>query len=149
MGLSGVAAGAACVGCCCQMIGFAVAGYRDNGFGGLVSHGIGTSMIQIPNIMKKPAIWLAPTLASAVLGPVSSAVLKMTNTPTGAGMGTSGLVGQFEAFSAMLPANGVFRTTVTVIVMHFILPAVVTLAFDWAFRRLGWVKKGDMKLVKG
>ncbi len=149
MGLSGVAAGAACVGCCCQMIGFAVASYRDNGFGGLVSQGIGTSMIQIPNIMKKPAIWLAPTLASAVLGPISSAVLKMTNTPTGAGMGTSGLVGQFEAFTAMVPANGVFRTTVTVIVMHFLLPAVVTLAFDWAFRRLGWVKKGDMKLAKG
>ncbi len=149
LGLSGVAAGAACVGCCCQMIGFAVASYRDNGVGGLISQGIGTSMIQIPNIMKKPVIWLAPTLASAVLGPVSSAVLKMTNTSTGAGMGTSGLVGQFEAFSAMLPANGALRTTVTVIVMHFILPAVITLGFDWALRRLGWVKKGDMKLSKG
>ncbi len=149
LGLSGVAAGAACVGCCCQMIGFAVSSYRDNGFGGLISQGIGTSMIQIPNIMKKPAIWLAPTLASAVLGPVSSAVLKMTNTPTGAGMGTSGLVGQFEAFTAMVPANGVFRTTVMVIVMHFLLPAVVTLGFDWAVCRLGWVKKGDMKLTRG
>lgn len=149
LGLSGIAAGAACVGCCCQMIGFAVASYRDNGVGGLISQGIGTSMIQIPNIMKKPAIWLAPTLASAVLGPVSSALLKMTNTPTGSGMGTSGLVGQFEAFSAMLPANGVFRTTVMVIVMHFLLPAVITLGFDWAFRRLGWVKNGDMRLSKG
>ena len=149
LGLSGVAAGAACVGCCCQMICFAVASYKDNGVGGLVSQGIGTSMLQVPNIMKKPAIWLAPTLASAVLGPIASAVLKMTNTPTGSGMGTSGLVGQFEAFTSMLPANGVFRTTVTVIVMHFLLPAIITLGFDWAFRRIGWVKKGDMKLIKG
>lgn len=148
LGLSGVAAGAACVGCCCQMIGFAVASYRDNGVGGLVSQGLGTSMLQIPNIMKKPAVWLAPTLASAILGPVASALLKMTNTPTGSGMGTSGLVGQFEAFSAMLPANGVLRTTITVIVMHFLLPAIITLGFDWAFRRIGWVKKGDMKLAK-
>lgn len=148
LGLNGIAAGAACVGCCCQMIGFAVASYRDNGVGGLISQGIGTSMIQMPNIMKRPAIWLAPTLASAILGPVSSAVLKMTNTSTGAGMGTSGLVGQFEAFSAMLPANGVFRTTVSVVVMHFLLPAIVTLAFDWAFCRLGWVRKGDMRLSK-
>ncbi|MBR4881825.1 MAG: PTS sugar transporter subunit IIC, partial [Clostridia bacterium] len=149
LGLSGIAAGAACVGCCCQMVGFAVSSYRDNGFGGLVSQGIGTSMIQIPNIMRKPLIWLAPTLASAVLGPVSSAVLKMTNTSTGAGMGTSGLVGQFEAFNAMLPANGAFRTTVMVIVMHFILPAIVTLCFDWAMRRIGLVKNGDMTLSRG
>lgn len=149
MKLSGIAAGAACVGCCCQMIGFAVSSYRDNGVSGLISQGIGTSMIQMPNIMRKPAIWLAPTLASAILGPISSAVLKMTNTPTGSGMGTSGLVGQFEAFSVMLPSQGVFRTTVTVILMHFLLPALVTLGFDWVFRRLGWVKKGDMKLSKG
>ncbi|MBR6515145.1 MAG: PTS sugar transporter subunit IIC [Clostridia bacterium] len=148
LGLSGIAAGAACVGCCCQMIGFAVSSYRDNGFGGLVSQGIGTSMIQIPNIMKKPVIWLAPTLASAVLGPISSALLRMTNTPTGAGMGTSGLVGQFEAFTAMLPANGWLRTTIMVVVMHFLLPALLTLGFDWIFRKLKWVKKGDMKLTK-
>ena len=149
LGLSGIAAGAACVGCCCQMIGFAVSSFRDNGISGLISQGIGTSMIQMPNILKKPQIWLAPTLASAVLGPISSAVLRMTNTATGSGMGTSGLVGQFEAFTAMLPANGVLRTTLMVVVMHFLLPAVVTLAFDWAFCRLGWVKKGYMKLLKG
>lgn len=149
LGLSGIAAGAACVGCCCQMIGFAVSSYRDNGVGGLISQGIGTSMLQIPNIMKKPAIWLAPTLASAVLGPIASALLGMTNTPTGAGMGTSGLVGQFEAFTAMVPANGFVRTLITVIVMHFLLPALVTLAFDFVFRRIGWVKKGDMRLPRG
>ena len=144
--LSGLAAGAACIGCCTQMIGFAVASYRDNGFGGFVSQGIGTSMLQIPNIMKKPQIWIAPTLASAILGPISSAVLGMTNTATGSGMGTSGLVGQFEAFSAMLPDFGAFNTTVLVLGMHFIAPAVLTLLIDLAVRKLGWVKKGDMKL---
>ena len=148
MGLSGIAAGAACVGCCCQMVGFAVASFRDNGVGGLVSQGIGTSMIQIPNIMKKPAIWIAPTLASAVLGPISSALLGMTNTATGAGMGTSGLVGQFEAFSSMVGDYGTVRTLIIIIVMHFVLPAIVTIGFDWAVRRFGWVKKGDMKLAK-
>ncbi|MBQ4561580.1 MAG: PTS sugar transporter subunit IIC [Clostridia bacterium] len=148
MKLTGIAAGAACVGCCCQMIGFAVASYRDNGAGGLISQGIGTSMIQIPNIMKKPAIWLAPTLASAVLGPVSSALLKMTNTPTGSGMGTSGLVGQFEAFADMAPDFGVWQILVMILVMHFLLPALFTLGFDWVFVRLGWVKKGDMKLPR-
>lgn len=147
LGLSGIAAGAACVGCCCQMIGFAVSSYRDNGIGGLVSQGIGTSMIQIPNIMKRPQIWLAPTLSAAVLGPISSAVLKMTNTPTGSGMGTSGLVGQFEAFSSMVPANGVFRTTVMVVLMHFVLPAALTLIFDRIFFKLKWVRKGDMRLT--
>lgn len=148
LGLSGIAAGAACVGCCCQMIGFAVASYRDNGFGGLISQGIGTSMLQIPNIMKRPQIWIAPTLASAVLGPVSSAVFGMTNTATGAGMGTSGLVGQFEAFSAMIPQFGGVATTLMVLAMHFVLPAALTFAFDAALRKLGWVRKGDMTLPK-
>lgn len=148
LGLSGIAAGAACVGCCCQMIGFAVASYRDNGVGGMIAQGLGTSMIQMPNIMSHPQIWLAPTLASLVLGPISSALLRMTNTATGAGMGTSGLVGTLEAFSSMLPANGVFRTTLCVVIMHFIAPAVITVAFDWAFRKLGWIKKGYMTLPK-
>ena len=94
IGIDGIAAGAACIGCCCQMVGFAVASYQDNGLGGLFSQGVGTSMLQFPNIMRRPQIWLAPTLASAVLGPVSTAVLGMTNTPYGAGMGTSGLVGR-------------------------------------------------------
>ncbi|MBQ3101335.1 MAG: PTS sugar transporter subunit IIC [Clostridia bacterium] len=146
MGLSGLAAGAAVTGCCCQMVGFAVASYRDNGFGGLVAQGVGTSMIQIPNIMRRPQIWIAPTLASAVLGPISSAVLKMTNTSIGSGMGTSGLVGQFEAFSSMLPTFGTVKTTVMVLLMHVVLPAILTLAFDFVLCRIGWVKKGDMAL---
>ena len=146
LNLSGLAAGAAAIGCSAQMIGFAVASYRENGFGGLLSQGLGTSMLQFSNIMRRPLIWLAPTLASAVLGPVSTCVLKMTNTPTGAGMGTSGLVGQFGAWSAMSGSMDSVLLLVEIIVMHFVAPALLTLFFDKIFRKLGWVHSGDMKL---
>jgi uncharacterized membrane protein len=148
IGIDGLAAGAAVAGCCCQMVGFAVASFRDNGWGGLISQGVGTSMLQFPNIMRRPAIWIAPTLASAVLGPVSTAVFKMTNTPTGAGMGTSGLVGQFGAFDAMSASFGAVQTLLLVLLMHFALPAVLTLLFDYIMRKIGWVKPGDMALQK-
>lgn len=148
IGIDGIAAGAAVVGCCCQMVGFAVASFRDNRWGGLFSQGLGTSMLQFPNIMRRPQIWIAPTLASAVLGPISTTVLKMTNTSLGAGMGTSGLVGQFGAFDAMAESRGFMPTLIMVIVMHFILPAVLTLVFDFGLRRIGWVKSGDMKLIE-
>ena len=141
--LNGLAAGAAAVGCCCQMVGFAVASFRENSWGGLISQGIGTSMLQFSNIMRHPQIWIAPTLASAVLGPVSTCLFRMTNTASGAGMGTSGLVGQFGAFAAM---GGSAEVWFQVILMHFVLPAVLTLLFDWFLRRLGWVKDGYMKL---
>lgn len=147
IGIDGIAAGAAVVGCCCQMVGFAVASFRDNGWGGLISQGLGTSMLQFPNIMRRPQIWIAPTLASAVLGPISTALLKMTNTSLGAGMGTSGLVGQFGAFDAMAESFGVPQTLAMVIAMHFVLPAVLTLMFDFVLRRIGWVKAGYMKLA--
>ena len=145
IGISGIAAGAACVGCCCQMIGFAVASYRDNGIGGATSVGIGTSMLLFPNILRRPQIWLAPTLAAAVLGPISTAVLGMTNTSVGAGMGTSGLVGQFGALDAMglTPKAGLL-----ILLMHFTLPALLTLFFDFIFRKLGWVKAGYMKIER-
>lgn len=148
IGLDGLAAGAACVGCCCQMIGFAAASWRDNGLGGAVSQGIGTSMLQFPNIVRRPVIWLAPTLASAILGPISSAVLQMRNTPSGAGMGTSGLVGQFGAFDAMAGTMSVWLFCLEILMMHFILPAALTLFFDAAFYKLGWVRKGDMKIYE-
>ncbi len=148
IGLDGIAAGAACVGCCCQMVGFAVASWRDNGLGGTLSQMFGTSMLQFSNIVRRPAIWLAPTLASAVLGPISAAVLKMTNTPMGAGMGTSGLVGQFNAYDAMSSSTPFWIFLLELVVMHFILPACLTLAFDGIFRKLGWVKKGDMKIYE-
>lgn len=148
IGLDGIAAGAACVGCCCQMIGFAVASWRDNGLGGALSQGLGTSMLQFSNIVRRPIIWLAPTLASAILGPVSAAVLKMTNTPQGAGMGTSGLVGQFGAYDAMGGTMPFWMFLVEILLMHFLLPAALTLFFDAAFRKLNWVRKGDMKIFE-
>lgn len=146
IGIDGIAAGAAAVGCSCQMIGFAVACYRDNDIGGSLSVGVGTSMLQFHNILRHPQIWLAPTLASAVLGPISTALLGMTNTATGAGMGTSGFVGQFGAYDAMASTIGSTAAIAEIAAMHFLLPAVLTLTFDYCFRRLGWIKPGYMKL---
>ncbi len=145
LGLEGLAAGAAAVGCACQMVGFGVVSYKDNGLGGLISQGIGTSMLQFANIMKKPAIWLAPTLAAAVLGPISTAVFGMSNTSSGAGMGTSGLVGQFGAMSAMAEGNTVL-TLLIVVLMHFIFPAILSFLFYKVFYKIGLVKDGDMKI---
>lgn len=143
IGIDGIAAGAAVVGCCCQMIGFAVAGYRDTKLGGAISVGVGTSMLQIPNIMKHPQILIAPTLASAILGPISTKVLAMTNTKVGAGMGTSGFVGQFGAFEAM---GFTAESVIKVLLMHFVLPALLTLLFDLILRKMKWVKPGYMTL---
>lgn len=147
MGITGLAAGAATIGCCCNMVGFAVISYRENKFGGLIAQGIGTSMLQMPNIVRHPQIWVPSIIASAVLGPVSSAVLKMVSTPVGSGMGSAGLVGQFAAFNAM--TEGGFSSGITLImiaVMHFILPAVVALGVSEAMRKLGMIKPGYMKL---
>ncbi len=147
MGITGLAAGAATVGCCCNMVGFAIASYRENKMGGLIAQGLGTSMLQVPNIVTHPLIWLPAILSSAVLGPISSAVFKMVSNPVGSGMGSAGLVGQFSAYAAMIEdgtSGGV--AVLLIIVMHFILPAVVTLAISEAMRKLGWIKSGDMKL---
>ena len=145
--LNGLAAGAATVGCCTQMIGFAVAGYRDTKVSGLLSVGIGTSMLQFGNIMRRPQIWIAPTLASAILGPVSTCVFKMTNTAAGAGMGTSGFVGQFGTLAAMGGTVGYFELFLEIALLHFILPALVTLIIDKLLYNIGWVKDGDMALA--
>ena len=144
--LSGLAAGAATVGCCAQMVGFAVASFRDNGWGGLLSQGVGTSMLQFGNIMKKPQIWIAPTLASAVMGPLSTCVFRMESTAAGAGMGTSGLVGQFGTFAAMGGTVNGWVLFGEVLLLHVLLPALLTLLFDFILRKIGWVKDGDMKL---
>ena len=101
LGIDGLAAGAATVGCCAQMVGFAVISYRDNGIGGLLSQGLGTSMLQIGNIARKPIIWLSPIIASAILGPVSTCLLEMTNNALGAGMGTSGRGGPLATYATM------------------------------------------------
>ncbi len=147
LGLDGLAAGAAAVGCSAQMIGFAVASYRENKLGGLVAQGLGTSMLQFGNICRRPQILIAPTLAGAILGPVSTAVFHMVNNPMGAGMGTSGLVGQFGAYSAMTAAGFTPAATLGLIaLMHFVLPAALTLGISEVLRRIGWVKFGDQKL---
>lgn len=148
MGITGLAAGAATIGCCCQMVGFAVASYRENKVGGLIAQGIGTSMLQVPNIVKRPVIWLPPIIASAILGPVASALLKMTSTPVGSGMGTSGLVGQFAAYDAMVAAGtSIPVVMIEIILMHFVLPAVLTLAISEGMRKAGWIRKGDMAIT--
>ncbi len=147
LGLSGIAGGAAVVGCSAQMVGFAVASYRENKLGGLLAQGVGTSMLQMPNIVRHPQIWIPPIITSAILGPISSAVLKMECYASGSGMGTSGLVGQFMTYSAMTdsgvdPAVAVIE----IIVMHFIAPALITLAISEFMRKKKWISFGDMKL---
>lgn len=147
LGLSGIAAGAAVAGCCANMVGFAVASYRDNGFGGLVAQGIGTSMLQMPNIVKKPIIWLPAIIASAVTGPISSAVLGMVNNSTGAGMGTAGLVGQIMGYQELTAAGATpMVALLEMLAIHFILPGIIAFGVSEAMRKLGWLKKGDMKL---
>lgn len=147
MGLTGLAAGAATIGCCCQMVGFAVASYRENKFGGFIAQGIGTSMLQVPNILRRPLIWLPPIISSAILGPVASAVLHMVSTPIGSGMGSAGFVGQIAAYGAMLETGMSSKVAlIQILLMHFILPAVVTLIFSEGMRKAGWIKEGDMKL---
>ena len=143
MDLNGLAAGAATVGCAAQMIGFAVMSFRANSWGGLLAQGIGTSMLQIPNIIKHPWILLPPTLAGLVLGPLSITVWQMENIAVGAGMGTSGLVGQISTFVAM---GGASQVWLSVILLHFVFPAILTLLFAWPLRRLGKIKDEYMKL---
>lgn len=146
LNLSGLAAGAATVGCCCNMVGFAVASYRENKMGGLLAQGIGTSMLQVPNIVKKPIIWLPAILSSAILGPVSTMLFGMTNNATGSGMGTAGLVGQIMTWQVMAPGEDPALVMLKIIVIHFILPAVITLGISEFMRKKKWIKQGDMKL---
>ena len=146
LNLSGLAAGAATVGCCANMIGFAVASYKENKISGLISQGIGTSMLQVPNIMKKPLIWLPAIITSAILGPISTMVFKMTNNASGAGMGTSGLVGQFMTWQTMSPIENHTILFIKILLLHFILPALLALLINYILRKKGIIKDGDMKL---
>ena len=148
IGLSGLAAGAATVGCCAQMIGFAVISFKDNGFGGLISQGLGTSMLQIGNIARKPIIWLAPTLTAAILGPISTMVLKMTNSPAGAGMGTAGLVGPIGCWDTMSATMDGGVLMAEIVGLYFVAPAILSLIIHAIMVRRGWVKPGDMKLQR-
>ena len=143
LNLSGLAAGAATVGCCAQMVGFAFASYKENGVGGLLAQGIGTSMLQVSNIIKNPWILVPPTLAGAIVGPLSTCVFKMTNIPVGAGMGTCGLVGQIGTFTDM---GFTFDTLWKVVLLHIVLPAILAVVIDKVLRATGRIKDGDYKL---
>lgn len=144
--LNGIAAGAAVVGCCCNMVGFAVASYRDNKVGGLLAQGVGTSMLQIGNIMRKPIIWLPAIISSAILGPVSTILLGMTSNATGSGMGSAGLVGQIMTFQTMTATLPPAIVLAEIIMMHFVLPAILAFGISEFMRKKGWIKDGDMKL---
>lgn len=143
MDLSGLAAGAATAGCCAQMIGFAVISFKENGIGGLLAQGLGTSMLQVPNIIKNPMILLPPTLAAAITGPISTCLLHMTNNPAGSGMGTSGFVGQIMTFTVM---GFTTEILLKVLFLHFLLPGILSCIFYSIMKKKNLINKGDMKL---
>jgi uncharacterized membrane protein len=137
------------------MIGFAVMSYKENGAGGLVSQGLGTSMLQMPNIIKNPKVWIPPILASAVTGPIATCLfrLQMNGTPVSSGMGTCGLVGPIGVYTgwiqdieAGLKASVTFMDWAGLILIAFVLPAVLTLLFAYACRKAGWIHDGDLTL---
>ena len=144
LGLDGLAAGAAVIGCSAQMIGFATISFRENGVSGLIAQGLGTSMLQIGNIVKNPLILIPPTLAGVFTAPLAVGIFRMTNNQAGAGMGTSGLVGQFMAFEAM---GFSFSTLLMVLVFHIVIPAIISLLCFHYMQHKGWIKKGDLLLV--
>ncbi|MBR0409847.1 MAG: PTS sugar transporter subunit IIC [Eubacterium sp.] len=155
LGLTGLAGGAAVAGCCAQMVGFAVMSFPENRWGGLVSQGIGTSMLQMPNIVKNPRIWIGPTLASAITGPIATCIfhLKMNGPAIDSGMGTCGLVGQIGVFQGWLTdIEAGSKAAITgmdwigLIMISFILPAILAPLINMGCRKLGWVKDGDMTL---
>lgn len=144
IGITGLAGGAATVGCCCQMVGFAVMSFRANKWGGIVAQGLGTSMLQMGNIIKRPVIWLPTILSSAVLGPVSTLVFKCTNDGIAAGMGTCGLVGPLGMITNNANHDAMFW--VGLVLMCIVLPAIVTLLFSEIMRKIGWIRDEDLKL---
>ena len=141
--IGGIAGGAAAVGCCCQMVGFAACSFRENKWGGVVSQGLGTSMLQMGNICRNPRIWIAPTLASAICGPLSTMIFKLECTGVSAGMGTCGLVGPIGIVSAT--GTGAM-TWIGIALLCIVLPAVLSIVFTEIFRKIGWIREGDMKL---
>ena len=155
LGLTGLAGGAAVAGCCAQMVGFAVMSFRENGWGGLVSQGLGTSMLQMGNIIKNPRIWIAPTLASAITGPLATCLFhfEMNGAAVSSGMGTCGLVGQIGVYTGWV--NDIAAGTkaaitpmdwAAMVLICFVLPAVLSVLFCEIERKLGWIKEGDLKL---
>lgn len=143
LSLDGLAGGAATAGCCAQMIGFAVLSFRENGVGGLLAQGLGTSMLQMGNIVKNPKIWIPATLASMITGPIATMVFKLENIPAGSGMGTCGLVGPIGIYTAM---GGGTVMWLGILLVCLVLPAVLTFVFGEALRKMNWIKEGDLKL---
>ena len=160
LGLTGLAGGAAVAGCCAQMVGFAVMSFKENGWGGLVSQGLGTSMLQMPNIVKNPRIWIPPTLASAITGPIATCLFKleMNGAPINAGMGTCGFCGQIGVWTGWINpveravAQGAVAIAPTafdwigLILISFVLPGLLSWVFCELFRKIGWIKEGDLTL---
>lgn len=146
LSLSGLAGGAATVGCAAQMVGFAVISYKDNGLEGLMAQGLGTSMFQVPNTIKNPWIWVPPTLAGAIIGPIATVVFKMENSPLGSGMGTSGLVGQIATIDTMAQMRSMPTLLLQILLLHFILPALISLIIYKIMHKKGLIKDGDMKI---
>lgn len=145
IGLSGIAAGAGVAGCCAHMIGFAVASFRENKFSGLIAQGLGTSMLQIPNL-KKPQILLPAVVSSLVVGPISTCLFKLQATSVGAGMGTAGLVGVIDMIGASAGVVPTLNIVFGVILVCFVLPAAISLLVSEVLRKVGWIKPGDMKI---
>ena len=156
LGLTGLAGGAAVAGCCAQMVGFAVMSFRENRWGGLVSQGIGTSMLQMGNIVKNPRIWIPPTLASAITGPIATCIFKLTmnGAAVSSGMGTCGLVGQIGVYTGWV--NDVAAGTkagitafdwIGLVLICFVLPAILSWFFGNILRKIGWIKEDDLKLM--
>jgi uncharacterized membrane protein len=146
LGLSGLAGGAATAGCCAHMIGFAVASYRENRVAGLLSQGLGTSMLQVPNILRHPRILFPAIIASVVTGPLATTVFAMHNSPLGAGMGTSGLVGPITTWITMKESMEAAPLLALILFLYFMLPALIALGVCEGMRRAGWIKPGQMKL---
>ena len=150
LGLTGLAGGAAVAGCCAQMVGFAVMSFKENKWGGLISQGLGTSMLQMGNIVRNPRVWIPPILASAITGPLATCLFKleMNGTPVSSGMGTCGLVGQIGVYTGWLETGHVITTMdwIGLGLICFILPAILCWAFGTLLRRVGWIKEGDLKL---
>lgn len=155
LSLTGLAGGAAVAGCCAQMVGFAVMSFKENRWGGLVAQGIGTSMLQMGNIVKNPKIWIAPTLASAITGPIATCVFKleMNGAAISSGMGTCGFVGQIGVYTGWLSdiANGAKEAVTAfdwagLVLICFVLPAVITPLIAFPLRKIGWIKENDLKL---
>lgn len=156
LGLTGLAGGAAVAGCCAQMVGFAVMSFRENRWGGIISQGLGTSMLQMGNIVKNPRIWIPPTLASAITGPIATCIFKLTmdGAAVSSGMGTCGLVGQIGVYTGWLAdIEAGTKAAITafdwigLVLICFVLPAILSWFFGNILRKAGWIKENDLKLM--